>query len=419
MITEAIILAGGKGTRLQSVVSDVPKPMAPIKEKPFLFYLISFLKSQGIKRIVISVGYKATAITEFFGGNFQGISIIYAMEESPLGTGGAIRLAMDYVKTTDVIVVNGDTFFDVPLQKLIYYHTIRNSDYTIALHEVESKGRYGGVEIDNNGKVIGFTAKDKLGSLTINAGIYIINKKAFQNEITYVYPFSIEDDFLKKLPASLSFYAVEYKKHFFIDIGIPEDYQKAQCQIPEVSSRTFHFLFLDRDGVINRKIDNGYVLSLLHWEFIPGVLSAFSKLRDYFSRIFVITNQRGVGRGLMTSKQLEDIHEHLRKEVFISGGNIDKIYYCTDTEDSSPNRKPNIGMALQAKKDFSEIDFGKSIMIGDSKGDLILGRSIGMKTILLLNGNVVSQDIINYADEVYETLPEWFKHFELSTEHYL
>lgn len=142
-------------------------------------------------------------------------------------------------------------------------------------------------------------------------------------------------------------------------------------------------LFLDRDGVINEKRENDYVKNLDEFSFTDGALDAISRLSVIFGKIIVVTNQRGVGKGLMTESQLISIHNYLINAVNQSGGNIDKILYCTDVLDSSGDRKPNIGMAAKAKMYFPEIDFRKSIMIGDSMSDMEFGKRLSMYTIYI------------------------------------
>jgi histidinol-phosphate phosphatase family protein len=154
------------------------------------------------------------------------------------------------------------------------------------------------------------------------------------------------------------------------------DYHKIGC---------FDTLFLDRDGVINRHLPNDYVKCWEEFEFLPGVFEALSKWKYQFKHIIIITNQRGVGKGLMTIDDLENIHQKMIREIETHGGRIDKIYYCTALADADPNRKPNIGMALQAKQDFPDIDFSKSIMIGDKESDMQFAANTGMKGILIIN----------------------------------
>lgn len=146
-------------------------------------------------------------------------------------------------------------------------------------------------------------------------------------------------------------------------------------------------LFLDRDGVINDETLGEYIL---HWErfvFSKGVLDAFKKLSDTFGRVILVTNQKGVGKGLMTQEALDTIHHEMQREVKVVGGRIDRIYACTDLDDDSPMRKPNHGMALQAKKDFPAVDFSKSLMVGNKPSDMRFGRQAGMFTVFVATTN--------------------------------
>lgn len=146
-------------------------------------------------------------------------------------------------------------------------------------------------------------------------------------------------------------------------------------------------LFLDRDGVINCLRPHDYVKSWEEFVFLPGVLEAFRMLDVQFTRIVVVTNQRGVGRGWMSVADLHDIHRRMTDEILRHGGRIDRIYCCTDLEEESPNRKPNIGMALQAQREFPEIDFSRSVVVGDSDSDMEFGRRIGAQTVLIQDGH--------------------------------
>ncbi len=142
-------------------------------------------------------------------------------------------------------------------------------------------------------------------------------------------------------------------------------------------------LFLDRDGVINDEIKGGYVLQWDMFRFSDGVLQALGLLHHHFDRIVIVTNQRCIGRGLLTPAGLEDIHSHMLAEIRQHGGRIDKIYYCPDVNNDSPCRKPQTGMASHAKKDFPEIDFSQAVMVGNTLGDMQFGRNLGMKTVFI------------------------------------
>lgn len=152
-------------------------------------------------------------------------------------------------------------------------------------------------------------------------------------------------------------------------------------------------LFLDRDGVINEKLEDDYVKNWEEFKFKQGSLKAIAGLGKIFGRIFVVTNQRGVGLGVMTEEKLNEIHKNMLSEVVKASGRIDKIYYCTAIDSSSECRKPNIGMGLAASRDYPEIDFSKSIMIGDSASDIEFGQKLGMMSVLITEGNVINNNV--------------------------
>jgi len=222
MIKQAIIIAGGFGTRLQSVIKDLPKPMADINGKPFLEYLLNFLKKQGIKKVILSVGYKYKMIVDYFGENFSGINIVYSIEEEPLGTGGAIKKALNYIDYNDVFVLNGDTFFDINLSEFYKFHIGKKSDLSIGLKIMRNSDRYGIVEVDDDFKIKNFIEKRYSDKALINAGVYIL-KKDFLLTLNPPDKFSFEKDFLERYYRTYAFYGFPSDASF-IDIGIPSDY---------------------------------------------------------------------------------------------------------------------------------------------------------------------------------------------------
>lgn len=226
MKPEAIILAGGKGTRLRSVVSDVPKPMAPVAGKPFLTYVLDQLVMSGITEAKLSVGYKHEVIKRHFGDRYDTINLTYVVENEPLGTGGGIRLAAESCSSDHVLVMNGDTFFDVELPVFMQLHEDAGNAMTIALKSMDNVDRYGTVRLKGN-RIEEFVEKSPgAGAGLINGGIYGLNRKLFL-EKTSPGTFSMEVDFMQKEVGNLVFGGVISTGHF-VDIGIPEDYQKAQ-----------------------------------------------------------------------------------------------------------------------------------------------------------------------------------------------
>jgi D-glycero-alpha-D-manno-heptose 1-phosphate guanylyltransferase len=230
---EAIILAGGLGSRLKSVVNDRPKVMALISGKPFLNYIIEYLIENGVTSFVFSLGYLSDHITDFISELQLDISVKYSIETVQLGTGGAIKQALDFITTDNVIVVNADTYFNVDLKNMMKQHLWYNADCTVSLKKLKNFNRYGTVEINDEGKVISFIEKKQTEEGLISGGYLILNKKKFL-ECTNTFPkiFSIETDFLQKM---LKINVYSYLCNgFFIDIGIPEDYVFAQSNLTTI-----------------------------------------------------------------------------------------------------------------------------------------------------------------------------------------
>ncbi|MHB8258902.1 MAG: nucleotidyltransferase family protein [Bacteroidia bacterium] len=235
MMKEAIIVAGGFGTRLQEVVKDVPKPMALVNDQPFLDYLLKYLAHYEIKRVVLSVGYLSKKIIEHYGNSYEGMDLSYAIEKIPLGTGGGIRLAIEQCKETDVLVLNGDSFFGIDLRSFYNKHSESFADGSLALRQVNNASRYGTITLGEFDKINSFHEKTspptplhKRGeSSLINAGIYLLGRENFMEQTTTGINFSIEKDFFEKKLNKLNLYGFAYTS-YFIDIGIPEDYKQAQ-----------------------------------------------------------------------------------------------------------------------------------------------------------------------------------------------
>jgi D-glycero-alpha-D-manno-heptose 1-phosphate guanylyltransferase len=222
---QAIILAGGFGTRLRSVLPDLPKPMAPIQDKPFLAYLLTYLKSQGITQVILPVHYMAEKIMAYFQSQYAGISIHFIQEDQPLGTGGAIMNALTaYHAANPIFVINGDTFVKLDYQAMYDQHVHANASMTMALRHVDDASRYGKV-ITQDKRIVEFMEKGEQGPGFINAGVYLIQPDLFAK---YHLPqqFSFEQDFLFTHLAEINA-EVCIANDYFIDIGIPEDYARA------------------------------------------------------------------------------------------------------------------------------------------------------------------------------------------------
>jgi D-glycero-alpha-D-manno-heptose 1-phosphate guanylyltransferase len=222
---EAIVLAGGMGTRLKSVVSEIPKPMAPVGDKPFLAFLLEWLSDSGVATVVLSVGYKWEVIRDHFGVRNRGMSLKYAVEDKPLGTGGAVALALRETTERSVLVVNGDTAFPVDLAELLRTHAESGAGATLALKEMTDFDRYGTIDLSDSGSVNAFREKSPCAKGLINGGIYAMDR-AFLEGRGLPERFSLEQEVFEKEAGKGALRGVVFGAPF-LDIGIPEDYAKA------------------------------------------------------------------------------------------------------------------------------------------------------------------------------------------------
>jgi D-glycero-alpha-D-manno-heptose 1-phosphate guanylyltransferase len=414
---EAIILAGGLGTRLRDVVPDLPKCMAPVAGRPFLYYVINALQLQGVNHFIFSLGYKHELIEAWLKENYPRLNYEVVIEEEPLGTGGAIRYACHKAKGKTVLVTNGDTLFITDVAALLSLHQEKNPECTMALKPMTNFDRYGSVMIKDN-IITHFAEKKNNKEGLINGGVYILDKQKFESG-HWPSKFSFEKEFLEPLSQSNKIAGLP-QDGYFIDIGIPTDYNQAQEDLAQAPINLKKIdkdwtLFLDRDGVINEDKPNSYIFNADEFIIYDGLLSkgnkpgAFKKFADLFGRIIIITNQRGVGREMMSKKDLLDIHEKLVREVTASGGRIDHIYYCPAPDKKDPGRKPNLGMAVQVKKDFPDVNFSRSIMVGNNFSDMQFGKNAGMHTVFVRTTNPGVELPYQDIDLLYNSLADFAK----------
>ncbi len=370
MKRQAVILSGGFGTRLSHVVSDVPKPMAPIKNIPFLDYIVKTLKQQGFDNFVFLTGYKSEFIEDYFK-NLE--NTVFVKEETALGTGGAILNAYKYLKDS-FFVVNGDTFFDIDYSVLEEFGS--DKPVSIALRYTNNIERYGFVDIDDNFSIKSFVEKGKLPDDKIdgyiNGGIYYIQKSAlkpfadkFNGEFisfeTQIFPELLKNNELYGIPVG----------GCFIDIGIPEDYYRAQDLIPLwILKESKPALFVDKDGTIieNTEYPHGRNFNIL--EPTIEMVKAYAE-KNY--HIIMVTNQAGIAKGKFTFEEMKEGFEGI-KEVYKSKGiTFDDIEFCPYHKDGIIKeysydtilRKPNPGMILTACEKL-KIDLKHSVMLGDN-----------------------------------------------------
>jgi len=410
-MTEAIILAGGLGTRLRSAVPDLPKCMAPVAGRPFLSYVIDSLRRQGVQRFVFSLGYLSEHIEQWLSEHYPTLDYTTVVEDEPLGTGGGILFALKATVSDQVLVANGDTLFTIDAGELAATHVETGAACTLALKRMHGFDRYGVVTLDGK-RIQGFEEKRFYEEGLINGGIYLVDKtQLLQRKLPQ--QFSFEKEFLEPAAQQGALSGVAFDG-YFIDIGIPEDFARAQQELaaaPLDYTRVDNSwtLFLDRDGVINNERVGNYVLHPSEFHFSPGVLEALPLLARRFGRIIVVSNQRGVGRGLMTREDLEAVHAFMRSRIEQAGGRIDAIYYCTEKDDRCFFRKPNPGMALQAEKDFPELDLARTIMVGNKPSDMRFGRAAGTFTVFVTTTNAGQSFPHPDIDRLYPDLAAFAK----------
>lgn len=368
---QAVILAGGFGTRLSHIVSDVPKPMAPVKQIPFLDYIIKVLKNNGFDNFVFLTGYKSEIIENYYKelGN-----AVFVKEETALGTGGALLNAYRHL-ADEFFVINGDTFFDIDYSLLENFG--KNKPCSIALRYTQNVKRYGFVEINEKFKVTSFIEKGELPENRIdgyiNGGIYYIKKSVLSNFInSFKGEFiSLETEIFSEILKNGQLYAVPVGG-YFIDIGIPEDYYKAQNSIPEwMNKKLKPALFIDKDGtlIVNTEYPHGKDFSII--QSTIDIVKRYSELNYY---LIIVTNQAGIAKNKFNFSQMYEGFEGIKEYYNTNFGiKFDDIEYCPYHKDGiikeyshdSLLRKPNPGMILKACEKF-KIDLKNSIMIGDN-----------------------------------------------------
>ena len=379
---EAVVLAGGLGTRLRSVVKDIPKCMAPIAGEPSLSYVLEWLGRYDISRVILSVGYLKDDVISWVSSRSFPFEVDYAVEEEPLGTGGAIKYALSKCRERKVVVVNGDTFFPVDLDAMPF-----DAPLTVALKPMKDFDRYGAVEVSQDGSITAFREKAPVSKGLINGGVYALNGLDLS---PFPDKFSFEKDVLEPFSA-MGKVRGWITDRYFLDIGIPDDYALAQNQLPQyravkafsakILEADADTLLLDRDGTVNVRIVGDYVRNPRQLEFLPGILEELPLWARKFRHIIIVTNQRGVGKGVMTDADLAEVHNYLLACVQAAGGRIDAILTCTSVSDDDPRRKPNPGMYHEARMLFPDIK--KAVMAGDSHYDRDFALNAGIPFILL------------------------------------
>lgn len=364
---EAIVLAGGFGTRLAHVVPDVCKPMAPVAGEPFLRHVLDLLDRAGFARVIIADGYRREQIETYFFGTYRGIEIDYSSEESPLLTGGAVKRALESCSQSTVFIINGDTWFDVDfdaMESSLAKHS--NAACCIATKHMFNFNRYGTIEISGNGQIRSFREKEQCDDGLINGGVYLIRKNALEKEPAV---FSLENDWFQKVVYDGVLVSCLIEGGF-IDIGVPEDYALAQDFFLGLGEKCKLALF-DRDGTIN--VDVGHLHCIENCTFIDSTLDEMRRYsNDPEWRIAVVTNQAGIAKGIYSTIDMRQLHRWMANKLRDKDITVDGWYYCPHHPDYTglcDCRKPAPGLLNRAMRDF-RADSTQCVMFGDSEKDM-------------------------------------------------
>lgn len=376
-VREAIILAGGFGTRLAHVMPDVCKPMAPVGGRPFLRFLLDQLAQAGFERVVVADGYRREQIEGYFGESYRGMGVAYSSEEEPLLTGGAVGRALARCEGDWVFVLNGDTWFDIDFAAMEAAATnaSKSVQAVIAVKRMRDFERYGTIDVDDQGNVLAFREKRPCIEGLINAGIYLIRKHALSG---MPQRFSLESDFFEKVVADKALCAVESGGDF-VDIGVPEDYDLAQS-IPSLSARKWRLAIFDRDGTIN--VDTGHLHEPQRLELIPGTVELMARYAanpEY--KVIVATNQAGIAKGLYSEADMRALHRCMGEQLDRLGAHVDAWYFCPHHPDYTgicDCRKPAPGMLLAAMRDF-DAEAADCVMYGDKPSDEAAANAAGIE----------------------------------------
>lgn len=381
---QAVILGGGKGTRL---AATGPKPLIEAGGKPFLIYLLAELRRFGIVDIVILTGPFADTYRACLGdGSRFGVRLSYVPEPTPAGTGGALTYAASHL-AAEFLLFNGDSYFDINLLDLMTRRFSPDWLIGLSLREIDDAARYGAVSLIGD-NVTSFGEKAAVGRGLINAGIYRLRRELLTD--LGPAPVSLEQDVIPRLVARSRVRGAVYSGHF-IDIGIPADLARAQTLMPSWERRPT--AFLDRDGVLNR--DHGYVHRSEDFEWLPGAREAVKHLNDAGYLAIVVSNQAGIARGLYAPADVERLHRWINTELAKVGAHVDAFYYCPHhpTEGKGEYRrvcdcrKPAAGMLLQAIREWP-IDPTRSFMVGDKEIDMQAAAAAGIRGVRFSGGDI-------------------------------
>lgn len=411
---KTVIMAGGRGTRISSVASDIPKPMIKIGGKPVLEREIECLQRQGFTDIIITVSHLAEHIIRYFGdGAAFGVTISYFIEETPLGNAGSLFRLRDQL-TEDFLLLNADAVFDVDFHRFVAYHKAKGGLATLFVHANSHPYDSGLLIADETGRVTQWLAKEderpRWYSNCVNAGLHIINPVVLDmsgidagligsqvDGSGRIFKVDLDRQILKPLCRTGRLFCYD-SPEYVKDMGTPdryknvcEDYEKGRITARNLLNRQ-KAVFLDRDGTINRYV--GFLRNIDDFELLPGVAEAIRQINERGYLAVVATNQPVIARGEVTVDQLREIHNKMETLLGNEGAYLDAIYFCPHHPDKGfPDevaelkrecdcRKPKPGMLLTAAKDLN-IDLQESWMVGDGKNDIEAGKDAGCRTALI------------------------------------
>ncbi|MCR4591336.1 MAG: HAD-IIIA family hydrolase [Lachnospiraceae bacterium] len=399
---KTIIMAGGKGTRIASVASDIPKPMIPVSGKPVLEHQLNVLKAQGIKEVTLITGHLGNVIREHFrDGSSFGISIDYVEENEPLGTGGALSFFRDCKE--DILLVFGDILFDIDISSM--YEAYLGDKAEVLLFTHPNSHPYDSVliETDDEHRVRRLITKEDVRRdyvNRVNAGIHILSPSLLQTLPEKPVKLDFDRDIMRAAIERGKVYAYDSTEYVH-DMGTPDRYGQV-CRDLEsglVAGRNRKkkqkAVFLDRDGTINKEI--GFFSDPDKMELVPEAAEAIRMFNSSEYLVIVVTNQSIIARGECTVEGLKAVHRRMYRLLGEKGAYVDGLYYCPHHPDSGFEgevkelkiececRKPKPGMLLQAAREHN-IDLNASWMIGDSERDMKAGENAGCRTIFSPEG---------------------------------
>jgi D,D-heptose 1,7-bisphosphate phosphatase len=391
IVRQAVILVGGRGTRLRSLAARIPKPLMPVVgDRRFLDVLVDHVVRQGFNDILLLAGHLGDQVADRYSGrSVRGARLRVVVEPKPHGTAGALRAAIDLLDERFVLL-NGDTYFDCNIRALAAEACRSGITGTLALRRVEDARRYGTVELDGR-RITAFREKDptSLNGGLVSGGVYCLDKSivAMIDKL----PASLEEEVFPKLVAAQQLEGIECGG-YFLDIGLPDALDQARHELPNIERRPA--VFLDRDGVLN--IDHGYVHRPEQVDWVDGAFETIRRFNNLGYYVFVVTNQAGIARAYYSEEQVHSLHAWMSDRLAEQGAFVDAFYYCPFHPDgvvsqyrgSHPDRKPEPGMIRRALSEFS-VDVSRSFLIGDQEADIECARRGGIPGYRFPGGNLV------------------------------